>query len=202
MNCSTEVKVDVDLPPSLTRLAFGGYPNVSGRFIDFFRALRDVVDCIGRGAQLRSLICRCAEVFLQHAQWGGEQLRRLGGQLGGLRELEVSCVQVLLLSVVGTIASGAPSLVRLKIQIPAWRSHQSAAPALRASGWSGIFAPPRAANPVCAADVLPGCARLREVVVHFKGKPIKGAAVNIRCHCCSQRCIVPEEVYAGDNSEA
>ena len=48
--------------------------------------------CVGQGAQLHRLICSCADADRQPAQWGAsldEQHRRLGGQLGGLRELEV-----------------------------------------------------------------------------------------------------------------
>ena len=33
------------------------------------------------------------------------------------------------------------------------------------------------------------------------GRHIEGAAVRIRCHCCSQGCIMPEKVHAGRHSD-
>ena len=55
--------------------------------------------------------------------------------------------------------------------------------------------------PLVLLTFLPGCTRLQEVVVHIMGRPVEGAAVKIRCHCCSQRCIVLEEVYTSDHSD-
>ena len=202
MSCSLEAKVDLDLPPSLIRLELGGD-------VDFFWALQEAAKCAGRGAQLQSLICDCAVAHLQPAQWGAsleEQHRRLGGQLGSLRELEVWGNQQELLSAVGAVASAAPSLVRLEINIMGFLIRAEVSPIRSASlesitvDWGYAHRPDLPA-PQLLLTLLPGCTRLREVVIHFLGRPVEGAAVKIHCHCGSQRCIVPEEVYAGIHSE-
>ena len=46
---------------------------------------------------------------------------------------------------------------------------------------------------------LPGCIRLREVVVQRCFGSREGTVVKIRCHCRSQRCIVPLDVGDGWN---
>ena len=118
MDCSLQTKMDLDLAPSLTQLKFGGLLMGGSSSVDFFWALREAVKCIGRGAQLHKLICSYAKAYLQHVQWGAnldEQHRRIGGMLGGLRELEVWGAQDQLFSAVGAVATAAPSLVRLEI---------------------------------------------------------------------------------------
>ena len=212
-----KANVDLDLPPSLTQLRLGGYPGGGRNSVDFFWALLEAAKCAGRGAQLHRLICDCAEAYLQPAQWGAsldEQHRRLGVQLGCLRELEISGAQEQLLSAVGAVASAAPSLVSLKVTVtdsPPW---VEVSPICSASLQSirvewGHTHRPELPAPRVLLTFLPGCTRLQEVIVHFMGQPVEGATVKIRCHCCSQRCIepvygyarfyneTPEEVYAG-----
>ena len=161
-------RVDLDLPPSLTQLKFGDY-YVYRRCcvpINFFWALQEAVKCVERGARLHKLSCICAVAFLQHTQWGAsldEQHRWLGGQLSGLRELEVWGAEKQLLSAVGAVASAAPSLVRLDIVIMNHRHNESATPrgALtnlqrqsgEHQGGVDILLLPRAAAPAYATDV-------------------------------------------------
>ena len=198
--------MDLNLRPSLTRLEFGGYSGSGGKSVDFFWALREAVKCVGRGAQLHTLSCRYAEAYLQPAQWGAdldEQHRRLGGQLSSLRELEVWGAQKQLLSVVGAVASAAPSLVSLKILMisPLSRVEVSS---IRSASLESITVKwdlqcPKLPPPQVLLTLLPGCTRLRTVLVHFIGRPVEGAAIKIRCHCRSRRCIVPMGFHNGVN---
>ena len=56
MSCpGIQARVDLDLPPSLTQLSYGGYKD--GDSVDFFWVLQEVAKCIGQGAQLHKLIC-------------------------------------------------------------------------------------------------------------------------------------------------
>jgi hypothetical protein len=209
MSWSLQTNVDLDLPHSLTQLRFQGYQSGGGNCFDFSWALREAVKSVGRGAQLHRLICSCADAYRQPAQWGAsleEQHRRLGGQLGGLRELNVWGAQEQLLMAVGAVASSAPCLVRLKVFITHVLSSVEVPPICSASlesirvAWKSYHhnkPTPRQAR----LTFLPGCNRLQEVVVHFPGPPVEGAAVKIRCHCCSQRCIVPMDGCAGIHSD-
>ena len=211
-----QANVDLDLPPSLTQLKFGGYRGYRASTpVDFFWALQEAVVCIRRGAQLHKLICHFTAVHLQHAQWGAslaEQHRRLGCQLGSLRELEVWGVMGngndQLLSAVGAIASAAPSLTRLEIVIMDPPPSVEVSPICSASlesirvEWrTDLYRCCELRPPQLLLTFLPGCTRLQEVVVvvPFMDGPIEGAAFKIRCHCCSRRCIVPVAVYAKDS---
>ena len=206
MSWNVQADVDLDLPPSLTQLKFqGAYPDGGGNSFKFSWVLREAVRCIGRGAQLHKLMCHCGQAYLQPAQWGAsldEQHRRLGEQLGGLRELEVWVAQEQLLSAICTVASAAPCLTRLKIVITYPPPHVKVSPICSASLKSirvewGLYNRPELPPPMVLLTLLPGCTRLQEVVVHFNGRPIEGAAVRIRCHCCSRGCIVPVDGYGG-----
>ena len=132
-----KANVDLDLPPSLTQLSLGGYPGSSSTHsIDFFWALLEAVRCVERGAQLQRLVCHFAEAHLQPAHWGAsldEQHRRLAGQLGSLRELEIRCDQEQQLSAVGAVVSAAPSLVRLEIVLLETLSRMKVSPICSAS---------------------------------------------------------------------
>ena len=210
MSWSLQDTMDLDLPPSLTQLKFGGYPG--GNCFDFIWALREAVECIGQGAPLHKLACCCAR-NLQPVLWSAsldEQHRRLGGQLGGLRELEVWGAGGQLLSAVGAVASAAPSLARLHIVITDPLPYVELPPICSASLESirvewGFYIRDGLPPPQVLLTFLPGCIRLQEVVVHFVSPPFVGASVKIRCHCCSRSCVVPadpcnktpEEVYAG-----
>ena len=198
MGCSLQANVDLDLPPSLTQLQFGGSLMSDISSVDFFWALREAVKCVGRGAQLHRLICSCAEAYLRHAQWGAslEQHRRLGYQLGSLRELQVLGNQEQLLSAVGAVASAAPCLVRLEIVVTKALLQVEVSPICSASlesirvEWQS-YRYPELEPPQVLLTLLPGCTRLQKVVVQFKGTHVEGTAVWIRCHCCNRRCIVP-----------
>ena len=184
--------VDLDLPPSLTQLNFGGYPKVVGghKCVDIFRELLIAVKCVRRGAQLHRLICKCAVAFLQPAQWGAnleEQHKRLGGQLGSLKELVVMGAQEQVLSAVGAIASAAPSLTRLCVIITHELPRVEILPICSASLESirverEFYHRPGRPPPQVLLTLLPGCTRLQEVVVRFRGEPFEGNAVRIRCH--------------------
>ena len=198
--------MDLDLPPSLTQLRFGG-PGIGGsKSVDLFWVLLEAVKCVRRGAQLHKLICDCAVASLQPAQWGAsldEQYRRLGGQLCGLRELEVWGGQEQMLSALGAVASAAPSLVRLEIVITGLLTEVEITPICSSSlesisvEWAHCYNPEREPSQVLLT-LLPGCARLQEVIV--RGKPGEGAALKIRCHCRSVRCIVPVDGYASSDN--
>ena len=201
MEIEGQANIDLDLPPSLIQLRFRG--KFRDKCVDFFWALREAAKCAGRGAHLRKLICERAEANLQPAQWGAsldEQHRRLGGQLGSLRELEVWGGQEQLHSVVGAVASAAPSLARLVIIITDALPRVEVSPICSASleslrvKWD-LFDPPRLQPPQVLLTFLPGCTRLQEVVVRFPDTPVEGAAVKIRCHNCSQECIMPVDVW-------
>ena len=190
--------VDLDLPPSLTQLNFQApYPG-SGATFDIFGALLEAVKCIKREAQLHKLICERAVASLQPAQWGAsldEQHRRLGGQLCGLRELEVWGGQEQVFSALGAVASAAPSLVRLEIVITDWQPRLDVSPICSASLESirvtceadACLRPGR--PPWVLLTLLPGCTWLQEVVVQFTGRHIEGATVNTRCHCCGIQAV-------------
>ena len=171
--------------------------------------------CVGRGAQLHKLICNCVHESLQPAHWGAsldEQHRRLGGQLSSLRELEVLGAQDKVLSAVGAVASAAPNLARFKLVLGTRYIVGVLAPRMEvliiySASLESIRVEWQLARrlqplpPQLLLTLLPGCTRLQEVLVRFTGRYIEGAAVKIRCHCCSQRCIVPEEVHAGHHSD-
>ena len=197
---SLQANVDLYLPPSLTQLEFCGS---GGKTVDFFWALREAVKCVGRGAQLHGLICDPAAAYLQPAQWDTsleEQYRWLGSQLSSLQELEVSGAQEQLFSVVGAVASAAPSLVSLMVVVEHPLPRVEVSPICSASledirvKWRRHHRP-ELPPPQVLLTLLPGCTRLREVVVDFMERPVEGAAVKIRCHCCSRRCIVTVGAY-------
>ena len=203
--CSLQANMDLDLPPSLTQLKFGGSYSGGSSSLDFFWALWEAAKCVGRGAQLHRLTCACAEAHLQPARWGAsldEQHRRLGGQLSSLKELVVLGAQHQLLSAVGALASAAPSLVRLEIVMMDSLSRMEVSPICSASLESirvewGHFHRPELPPPQVVLTLLPGCTRLQEVVVHCTCGLVEGATVKIRCHCCSRRCIMPQDAVSG-----
>ena len=199
--------MDLELPRSLTLLEFGAYRH---KFIPLFWALQEAVKCAEQGVQLHKFNCARAEAYLQPAQWGttlDEQHRRLGGRLGSLRELEVWGGQEQMLSAVGAVASAAPSLVSLKIVVPDPLPRVEVSPICSASLESimvewGLHRGTRPKlPPQVLMTLLPGCTRLREVGVYFRWGHVEGAAVKLRCHCCSRRSIMPVEVYDYSNNQ-
>ena len=211
MSCSVQTNMDLDLPLSLTQLQFGGYMGGGTGSVDFFWALQEAVKCVRRGAQLHKLICHRTEAYLQPAQWGAsleDQHRRLGCQLSGLRELQVMGAQKELLSALGAVASAAPCLIRLEIETRDWDQKSNlrvnVSPICSATLESIRVTNCRSVRPDLPAPqvlltLLPGCTRLQEVVVHFMGGPVEGAAVKIRCHSCSPRCTMPVVGHADDD---
>ena len=197
MDTSLHADLDLELPASLTFLELRGSLRNGHSSTDLFWVLLQAVKCIKRGAQLHTLVSRAAETLLQPAQWGAtleEQYRRLGGQLSGLKELDVRGVAISgdpLLSAVSAVASSAPSLTRLVVS----SGCNELPPICSGSLESLVFAYNRMgpwARPVILT-LLPGCIRLQEVLVqYFAGPgPGVGSEVRICCYPASPTCIVP-----------
>ena len=199
MDWSLQANVDLDLPPSLTQLRFEGFRQSGSDPVDFFWALDEAVKCVRRGAQLHRLICQGADAYLQDEQWGpslDEQHRQVGGALGCLKELTVWGAQEQLFSAVGAVASAAPSLVRLEIIVTEPPPSVEVSPICSASLESiKVQFYHESAPPQVLLTFLPGCTRLREVVVRCQ-RAVEGAAVKIRCQGFSRRCIAPVDGYA------
>ena len=187
-----------ELPVSLMHLTIDGGGPGGRRPVNLFWVVRAAVDCILRGAQLRSLCCANAEATQQHTSWGvglAEQYRLQGVQLSSLKELNVWGLQGPLSRAVGVLANSAPSLTSLVFAIQGQQHPMELPPICSASLESitvhcysrGYWAP----HPPVVLTFLPGCTQLREVLVRFRDTPREGTAVRIRCHCRSRRCIVP-----------
>ena len=142
---------------------------------------------------------------LQPAQWGGsldEQYRRLGGQLISLTELEVWGSQEPLLCAVSAVVSSAPNLTCLTLFVTSDAPHMEL-PAICSASLESItvhvnmYAEEEGGllQPV-VLTFLPGCTRLRQVLVQFDEEPTEGTVVNIRCHSASPTRIVPLGVHA------
>ena len=199
-----------DLPASLTSLRVDGSGLSGNKTVNLFWVVREAVHCISRGAQLRTLFSGNSEAFLQSGQWGvglTEQYRLQGQQLSSLRELTVWGFREPLLRAVGALASSAPSLTRLEFGLQGLQLPMDLLPPLRSASLESITVHcyargPMAPHPPVVLTFLPGCARLREVLVRFLDTPGEGTAVKIRCHCCSRRCIAPLDLFAGLNKGA
>ena len=116
MDTSLRADLDLDLPASLTRLELQGSQHDNQFCMDFFWVLLQAIKGIRQGAHLHTLSIRMTEASLQPARWGAtleEQFRHLGGQLNGLKVLEVFGRGDPLLSALSAVASSAPSLTRL-----------------------------------------------------------------------------------------
>ena len=200
--------LDFDLPASLSEFEVEGARWMpESHVVDLFWALREAVKCVSRGAQLRNMTCRYAVAHLQPAQWGAsldEQYRLLGGQLSGLRELEVwgvESVEDSLLSAVSAVVSSAPSLVGLKLSLYDMLPHLEL-PAISSASLESfavdVFMSGNVAVlPPVVLTFLPGCTRLRQVLVGFVDEhPNEGTVVKIRCHSGSPTCIVPLGLHA------
>ena len=201
--------LDLDLPAGLTRLSFDA--SRSEGELDFFWALNEAARCIGRGARLRKLVCTDTEADRQPAQWRlslEEQYRRLGGRLTSLHELEVVGDAGVLLAALGAVVSAAPSLTCARLTINATEPlPRLELPPICSASLKSITVgvdmlseggPPL---PPLVLTFLPGCTRLREVVVRIgEYAPTSGTAVKIRCHACSSACIAPMDVKASGDS--
>ena len=174
---SFHANLSFDLPASLTHFEVQG-ANVSRRTVDFFWWLSEAVKCIRRGAQLRKMTCRYAEAYLQPAQWGAQP----GGAVQTAGKPAQQPAGAGDLGRPGAAAQRSGRSRKLSAQpsqpcdchnaVPRGGLAYAAAPASKASGWSG--------NPCTAPScrlcrvlltLLAGCTRLREVVVHIMGGP-------------------------------
>ena len=200
----TDLDLNLDLPASLTRLVLEGNHYDGHNTLDFFWVLLQAVKCIGRGAQLHTLVSRTTETLLQPAQWGAtlvEQYRQLGAQLHGLKELEVVRGEGdPLLSALSAVASSAPSLTRLVIgndckELPPICSGSLEYIMFKYNGPGPLASP----TPV-TLTLLPGCIRLQKVLVRLVGMVSEGSMIRIRCFCPNPTCIAPLHLGAGPNS--
>ena len=205
---SHHAKMDLGLPPSLTRLQVRGH-QCDGHFrMDLFWVLLQAVKCIRRGGQLHTLDITMTEASFQPAQWGAtleQQFRHLGGQLNSLKELEVSGGEDPLLSAILAAASSAPNLTRLKFstscnELPpiCSASLESIVVVYCDDSDNSSLAPP----PPVLLTLLPGCIRLQEVLVQHRARPPEeGSVVSICCCSSHPSCIVPLHVGAGLGSK-
>ena len=125
--------VELDLPASLTHFEVDG-ASIGSCDLSFFWWLSVAAKCVRRGAQLCKVTCRGAEAYLQPAQWGAsldEQYRRLGGQLCGLKELEVSSSEGPILCALSAVVSSAPSLTCVRLTLMGMPSHLELFPNLQ-----------------------------------------------------------------------
>ena len=120
LHTDRSLHLDLGLPASLTRLDLYGCLCDGHSCMDLSWVLLQAGKCIRRGAQLHTLVSNTAEPLLQPAplppRWRAtfkEQFRHLGGQLNGLKDLEVWGNSFDTLSAVSAVASSAPSLTRL-----------------------------------------------------------------------------------------
>ena len=198
--------LDLDLPASMTTFRVAG--DEGGDDVDFFWALREVMKCIRRGAQLRKVTCYQADAYLQPAQWGAsldEQFRRLGGQLSTLQELAVwGGTEQLLIALVAVLSS-APNLTCVKFTLMEWLPCMELPPICSASlvsisvtvdGEPSDEPPPPRVTPL-VLTFLPGCTQLQQVLVQITDEDLtEGTTVKIRCHSGSPTCVVPMDVHA------
>ena len=160
------------------------------------------------GAQLRSLTCPTASAS-SHPEgmpWGASSVahyREFAERLTGLTDLSVDGNATSLLSAIGAVASAAPSLTCLEFGVREGLTGFELPPICSASlkSISGRYYLPgnRVPPPQVVLQFLPGCTQLRYVHVHFgdHSLPMEGTSVIIRCHCTSERCIMPLDACAG-----
>lgn len=141
--------------------------------------------------------------------WGASSVAHymeLAEQLSGLQDLSVSGTATTLLSAVGVIACSTPDLTRLDFQVKTVLDDPQL-PQIRSASLKSVTGRFRLAGskvpplPVILT-FLPECTELRDVQVKFdlytpKNMPVKGTSVKIRCHCTSERCIMPLDACAG-----
>ena len=204
---SQRATLGFQLPASLTHLEFFGIFGKPEHQMDFFWALDEAMRCIRGGAKLHRLYSSGTEAMLQPARWGAslhEQYRQLGAQLSGLKELDVWGHRTPLLTALSAVASSAPSLTRLVIGSDGFPCMELP-PICSASLESLVFMdyePQHSYDELVLPVILtalPGCIRLREVLVRRRFGSMEGAVIKIHCHCRSQRCIVPLDVGDGCN---
>ena len=200
-------RMDVALPASLEHLtvqaaSLGG----ASQRVPLKWVLLEAVKCIGNGAHLRALTCaNCVpSPHPEGTPWGASSVahyRECAEQLRGLKDLRLSLYgnAETMLSATSVMASSAPDLTRLEFEFENQLDHFELPPICSASlksvtGRYSNTVPPR---PV-VLGFLPGCTQLRDVHVHFDHDPPReGTSVKIRCHCISERCIMPLDACAG-----
>ena len=191
---------EVDLPASLTRLIMQDSEAHTIAVLEWM--LLQAAKCIRGGAQLRSLTCACCMSSSEDVvEWGpssNAHYRELGEQLSGLTDLRVVGTGPLFLSAIGAVASAAPSLTRLTYIHTDHVPNDTALPPICSASLKCITVRHRllhrsVPHPQAILTFLSGCSQLRDLRVQFCNRPNEGASVKIRCHCNSQRCIVPFE---------
>ena len=189
--------MDLALPASFKRLTVQDKSKVA----DIKWVLLQAAKCIRGGAQLRFLTYTnfTSALYFMRVPWGASTIapyKEIGEQLSGLEDLSASSNGPDFLSAVGAVACSAPSLTRLKFSIQG-PTGITLPPICSASlkSITGLYRlrDPYAPPPLLAVILtfLPGCTQLREVHVQYFDAPKEGAYVKIRCHCNSQRYIVP-----------
>ena len=200
-NSSHLATIDLALPASLTRLTVRD--DSADEIANLGWALLEAAKCIRGGAQLRSLAYTnvTEPSHPEGVQWGASldaRYTELGGQLIGLTDLAVYGEGPAFPSAIGSIACSAPSLTRLTFYHTDQMPNGMVLPPICSSSLKSITGlcwltdrtvPP----PPVILTILSGCTQLRDVRVQCAGTSMEGASVKIRCHCNSQRCIVPFE---------
>ena len=188
--------MDLGLPASLQRLRVEA--TTADDLVPLKWMLLEASKGIRSGAQLRSVTCidTAAASHPDGAPWGASSVahyRELGGQLSGLKELNVSGRGGAILSAIGVIACSAPSLTCLHFSVEEDQIDLELPPICSASLKSvfGNFHLGRKAPPLpVTLTFLPECTQLRNVYVGlYNSNPKVGNYVKIRCHCNGQRCI-------------
>ena len=197
-----EFRIDLDLPASLEHLTLQDF--AGGEDIDLKQLLLEVIKGIKSGARLCSLTC-AGTAPSHHPEgmpWGASSVayyRDLGEQLRGLKSLLVCGRAWTLLSAVGAVACSAPDLTHLQFRVNG-HPHPDVMelPPVSSASLESItvgfelFSWHRGPPPPVVLTILPGCTQLRDVRVQFYyNTPKEGTSVKIRCHCTSQRCIIP-----------
>ena len=201
---ASPASMELGLPASLTHLTIGAQHRngLDADDLDLTWVAAEAAKCVGRGAQLHTLVCKFAQPCLQPvALWGAtlaEQHTRLGGQLSSLKELEVRGSGEPLLQAVGALAGAVPSLTRLVFELRTPLRHTMELPPICSASLESVTVELSLwGSEDLVLTFLPGCARLREVLVRYGyTPPAKGTTVKICCHCSSQDFVWPLCVFA------
>ena len=200
--------MDLGLPASLKHLTARATLGVDLKWM-----LLEAVQGIRSGAQLQTLMCTdcMPSSHPEGMPWGASSVaryRELGQQLRGLRDLTLYGSAPTLLSAIGAVVGSAPDLTRLEFRVEKELEDYELPPICSASlkSLTGRFQlkSHNVRPPPVILTFLSGCTELRDVHVQFHNSryaahnmPKEGTCVRIRCHCTSQRCIMPLDACAG-----
>ena len=201
-----QAPMDLGLPASIEHLTVRLTDSFEGVDLQWL-----LLEAGKSGAQLRSLTCPTASAS-SHPEgmlWGASSVARykkLAEQLRGLKDLSVHGNATTLVSAIGVIACSAPDLTHLDFEFPVGvglndfelpticsASLRSITGRFRLTGY-------RMPPPPVIINFLPGCTKLRVVLVQLHDNhhmPVEGTSIRIRCHCTSQRCIMPLDACTG-----